>query len=317
MARPVPPFRFLAEAGAVTDGRALAETARRAEATGIDVLVIADHLINQLAPIPAMATIAAATERLRIGTFVLNNDLRHPAVLAQDLASLDVLSGGRLEIGIGAGWNAPEYEAIGLPFDAVGTRVARLEEAIAVLKGSLGRRAFSFHGAHYAITDLDAQPKPIQRPHPPFFIGGGGRRLLSLAGREGDIVGLAPRLLPGVRGDPRSITIAATQEKIAWVREAAAKRFDRIELNIYPSMSPIIVTDHARRAASRLARRLADRTGVELSPDELLDSPHIFIGSIDQLVEKFRGLRERLGVSSIMVGRLDELPGVVERLAGT
>ena len=173
MARPLPRFRLLAEAGAVTDGRALAEMARRAEATGIDVLVIADHLVNQLAPIPAMATIAAATERLRIGTFVLNNDLRHPAVLAQDLASLDVLSGGRLEIGIGAGWNAPEYRAIGLPFDAVGTRVTRLEEAIAVLKGSFGRGAFSFHGAHYAIADLDAQPKPMQRPYPPFFIGGG------------------------------------------------------------------------------------------------------------------------------------------------
>jgi probable F420-dependent oxidoreductase len=317
MAGPPRPFRFLAEAGAVTDGRALAETARRAEATGIDVLVIADHLVNQLAPVPAMATIAAATDRLRIGTFVLNNDLRHPAVLAQDLASLDVLSGGRLEIGIGAGWNAPEYHAIGLPFDAVGTRVARLEEAIAVMKGSFGPGAFSFDGVHYAITALDGRPKPAQRPHPPFFIGGGGRRLLSLAGREGDIVGLAPRLLPGVRGDPGSITIAATEEKIAWVREAAGQRFDQIELNIYPSMSRIVVTDHARRAASRLAARLAERTGVELSPDELLDSPHIFIGSVDQLVEKFRGLRERLGISSIMVGTLEELPGVVERLAGT
>jgi probable F420-dependent oxidoreductase len=311
------PFRFLAEAGAVSDGPALAETARRAEATGIDVLVISDHLVNTLAPIPAMATIAAATDRLRIGTFVINNDLRHPAVLAQDLASLDVLSGGRLEIGIGAGWNAPEYSAIGLPFDAVGTRVARLEEAVAVLKGSFGRGPFSFSGEHYTITELDGRPKPIQRPHPPLFIGGGGRRLLSLAAREADIVGLAPRLLPGVRGDPSSITLAATEEKIGWVRAAAGARFDRLELNIYPSMSPVLVTDHARRAASRLAARLTKRTGVEVSAGDLLDSPHIFIGSVDELVEKFRSLRERLGVSSIMVGTLDDLPGVVERLAGT
>jgi probable F420-dependent oxidoreductase len=317
MARAPRPFRFLAEAGAVNNGGSLADAARRAEATGIDVLVISDHLVDKLAPVPALATVAAVTDRLRIGTFVLNNDLRHPAVLAQDLASLDVLSGGRLEIGIGAGWNAPEYRAIGLPFEAVGTRVARLEEAVAVLKGSFGPGPFSYAGEHYTITELDGRPKPIQRPHPPLFIGGGGRRLLSLAGREANIVGLAPRLLPGVRGDPSSITIAATEEKIAWVREAAGARFDRLELNIYPSMSPVVVTDHARRAASRLAIRLAKRTGVEVSPGDLLDSPHIFIGSVDELVDKFRSLRERLGVSSIMVGTLDELSGVVERLAGT
>ena len=317
MARTPRPFRFLAEAGAVTNGTSLAEAARRAEATGIDVLVISDHLVDKLAPVPALATVAAVTDRLRIGTFVLNNDLRHPAVLAQDLASLDVLSGGRLEIGIGAGWNAPEYRAIGLPFETVRTRVARLEEAVAVLKGSFGPGPFSYAGQHYTITELDGRPKPIQRPHPPLFIGGGGRRLLSLAGREANIVGLAPRLLPGVRGDPSSITIAATEEKIAWVREAAGARFDRLELNIYPSMSPVVVTDHARRAASRLAIRLAKRTGVEVSPGDLLDSPHIFIGSVDELVGKFRSLRERLGVSSIMVGTLDELSGVVERLAGT
>ncbi len=311
------PFRFLAEAVAVTDGRALADAARRAEASGIDVLVIPDHLIDQLGPIPALATIAAATERLRIGTFVVNNDLRHPAVLAQDLASLDVLSGGRLEIGIGAGWNEPEYRAIGQPFDPVGTRVARLAESIAVLKGSFGGGPFSFAGGHYTITDLDGRPKPIQRPHPPFFVGGGGRRILSLAGREAQVVGLAPRIVPGSRGDPRSITIAATEEKIGWVREAAGERFDQLELNTYPSISPIIVTDHARREGAKLARRLAARTGIEVSSDELLDSPHIFIGSVEQLVEKFRSLRERLGISSIMVGTVDELPAVVERLAGT
>ena len=169
------PFRFLAEAGGIADGKALAADARRAEAMGIDVLVLPDHLIEQLAPIPFMATVAAATERLRIGTFVLNNDLRHPAVLAQDLASLDVLSGGRLEIGIGRAGTC-EYQAIGLPFEPVGVRVSRLGEAIAVLKGAFAPGPFSFSGDHYAIADYDADPKPVQQPHPPFFIGGGGRR---------------------------------------------------------------------------------------------------------------------------------------------
>ncbi len=311
------PFRFLAEARAITSGRHLAESARRAEAIGIDVLVIPDHLIQQLAPVPAMATIAAATERLRISAFVFNNDLRHPAVLAQDLASLDVLSEGRLEVAIGAGWNRPEYDAIGLAFDPTPVRQARLAEAVAVLKGCFADGPFSFAGRHYGITDHDAQPKPIQRPHPPFFIGGGGRATLRLAAREAQIVGLAPRILPNGAGDPASVTVEATAEKIAWVRGAAGDRLDGLELNIYPSMTAISLTDHPKREAAELADALHARSGVRVSADELLDSPHIFIGSVDGFVEKFRRLRAELGISSIMVGEVDELVPVVERLAGT
>ena len=310
------PFHFLAEAREIVDGRELAARARRAESIGFYELVIPDHLIEQLAPIPAMATIAAATERLRVAAFVFNNDLRHPAVLAQDLASLDVLSGGRLDVAIGAGWNRPEYEAIGLPFDPVGRRQARLAEAVTVLKGAFADGPFSFAGDFYTITDLEGQPKPVQRPHPPFLIGGGGRRTLELAAREAQIVGLAPRILPGGRSDPRSITIAATEEKIAWVRAAAGDRFADLEFNVYPSMSEVSVTDHARAEVRDLAGRLRARSGVEISEDELLESPHIFIGSIDGLAEKLLMLRERLGVSSIMVGEVDPLAPLVERLAG-
>ena len=310
------PFRFLAEAVEIVDGKSLAEKARRAEAMGYSSLVITDHLLEQLAPIPAMAVIAAATERLRVGTFVFNNDLRHPAVLAQDLATLDLLSGGRLDIGIGAGWNQPEYEAIGVPFEPVGMRVGRLEESIAVLKGLFGEGQFSFSGSHYTITEMDGHPKPVQRPHPPFLIGGGGKRTLSLAGREAQIVGLAPRILSGARGDPRSITIAATEEKIGWVHDAAGDRFEGLELNVYPSMSEVIVTDHARTEVASVRDRLRERTGFDVTEDDLLESPHIFIGSIDGLAEKFRMLRDRLGISSIMVGDIDQLAGVVERLAG-
>jgi len=311
------PFRFLADARAVADARTLAETARRAEGTGFAMLVVPDHLIDQLAPVPAMAVIAAATERLRIGAFVFNNDLRHPAVLAQELASLDILSDGRLEVAIGAGWNKPEYDAIGLTFDPVRTRVRRMQEAVAVLKGCFADEVFSFSGEHYTIAELDGRPKPVQRPHPPFMIGGGGRRTLEFAAREADTVGLAPRILPGVKGDPRSITVAATEEKIAWIREAAGEGFDQLELNVYPSMSPIIVTDHARAEAEALAARLEKRTGHAVSPDDLLESPHIFIGSINGLADKLASLRQRLGISSIMVGEMDELAPLVERLAGS
>ena len=313
----VKPFRFLADARSIATARELAETARRAEAIGIDVLVIPDHLIPQLAPIPAMATIAAVSDRLRIGAFVINNDLRHPAVLAQDLASLDVLSEGRLEVAMGAGWNRPEYEAIGIDFDATPVRQARLAEAIAVLKGCFADGPFSFAGRHYRITDYDAEPKPVQKPHPPFFIGGGGRRTLTLAAREAQIVGLAPRILPSGAGDPASVTAAATAEKIAWVREAAGDRFDTLELNVYPSMTGISVTDHASREAEELADVLHARSGVRVGADELLGSPHIFINSVDGFVEKFQRLRIELGISSIMVGDVDELAPVVERLAGT
>ena len=310
-------FRFLAEPGAVVDGKALAEKARRAESIGYDVLVVSDHLLDQFAPIPAMATIAAATDKLRIGTFVFNNDLRHPAVLAQDLATLDILSGGRLEIGIGAGWNKPEYDEIGLPFESGPTRVARLEESIAVLKGMFGDGPFSFAGSHYTIRDRDGRPKPVQRPHPPLMIGGGGRLVLSLAGREANTVSLAPRLGKDGRGDPASLTFPATAEKIRWVREAAGDRFGDLEFNVYPSGTPPVVTDHARQEIAKVRERLLARSGQEVSEDDLLESPHVFIGSIDGLVDKFWALRERLGISSIMVGDIEALAPVVERLAGT
>jgi probable F420-dependent oxidoreductase len=311
------PFRFLADAREIATLRELTETARRAEAIGIDMLVVPDHLIPQLAPVPAMAAIAAVSDRLRIGAFVLNNDLRHPAVLAQDLASLDVLSEGRLDVAIGAGWNRPEYEAIGLPFDPTPVRQARLAEAVAVLKGCFGDGPFSFTGEHYTITDHDAFPKPVQKPHPPFLIGGGGRRTLTLAAREAQIVGLAPRIRAGGAPDPASVTFAATQEKIDWVREAAGERFEVLELNVYPSMTGVSITDAPLREAREVAERLAQRSGVRVSAEELLDSPHIFINTVDGFVDKLRRHRDELGISSIMVGRVDEMAPVVERLAGT
>ena len=311
------PFRFLAALQDVVDGAAVAETARRAESMGYSALVVPDHLIEQLSPIPTLATIAAARGHLRIGAFVHNNDLRHPAVLAQDLASLDVLSGGRLDIAIGAGWNRPEYEAIGLPFDPVGVRVARLTEAIAVLKGCLADGPFSFAGEYYTITDYDAGPVPIQRPHPPIFIGGGGRRVLTLAAREADIVGFAPRTAGNQRSDPLSITAAATQEKLGWVREAAGDRFASLEFNVYPSLWPVTLTHDPRAEAGRVIDHIRGRNGVELTVDEVLESPHVFVNSVDGFVEKFRVLRERFGISSFMVGDIDELAPVVERLTGT
>jgi probable F420-dependent oxidoreductase len=317
--RSVRPFRFLADVGGAATVAELRELARRAESIGYAVAVIPDHLTIPLGPIATLATVAAATTRLRIGTFVLNNDLRHPMVLAQELATLDLLSEGRLEIAIGAGWNRAEYSAAGLAFDPSPTRTARLEESVHVLKGRFGDGPFSFAGAHHTITEADGVPKPVQRPHPPFFIGGGGRRTLSLAGHEADIVGLAPRISWGERMavDPRSLTVEAAAEKIAWVREAAGERFDRLEINAYPSQFPSIVTDHARAVATERAAAITARSGMPITADELLASPHQYIGTVDALCEKLLELRERLGISSFMLGDVDEMAPVVERLAGT
>lgn len=311
------PFTFHAAVQGIFDGPALAATARRAESMGYTSLVVPDHLIPQLSPVPTMTAIAAATITLRVGTFVFNNDLRHPAVLAQDLASIDVLSGGRLDIAIGAGWRREEYDAIGLGFDPIGVRVARLTESVAVLKGCFADGPFSFAGEHYRILDYDAEPRPVQRPHPPLMIGGGGRRTLSLAAREADVVGLAPRTAGAQRVDPRSITWAATQEKIEWVREEAGDRFDDLTFNVYPSAWPVTVTDDPRAAARDAISDLRARTGIDVTEDEVLASPHLFIGSIDGIASKFQALREELGINSIMVGDMDELAPVVERLAGT
>jgi probable F420-dependent oxidoreductase len=311
------PFRFLADVHEIVTGAELAARARHAEQLGYHAVVLPDHLLGQLSPVVAMATVAAATSKLRMSAFVMNNDLRHPAVLAQDLASIDVLSGGRVDIAIGAGWNKPEYDAIGMAFDPTAVRQARLAESVTVLKGLFTGSPFSFAGEHYTITDYTAEPVPVQRPHPPFFIGGGGRRTLTLAGREADIVGLAPRILANTTVDAASLTFAATREKIGWVRDAAGERFDSVELNIYPSTWPVTVTDNLRGEARRVVDDLRSRTGVELTEDEVIDSPHLFIGSVDRLVEKFLQLREELGISSIMLGDIDELTPVLERLSGS
>jgi probable F420-dependent oxidoreductase len=262
--------------------------------------------------------VAAATERLRVGTFVLNTGLRHPAVLAQDLATLDVLSGGRLEIGLGAGWNKPEHDATGIPFDPTGIRIRRLAEAITILKGCFADVPFSFTGEHYTITSHDGTPMPAQRPHPPFFLGGGGKRLLTLAARQAQIIGLAPRLIPGDPPpvDARSLTAAATEEKIRWIRDAAGDRFSDLELNTYPTGGPTVITSNPRAEARRRADRIREQTGTELTAEEILDSPHMFIGSTKDLTRKFTDLRERFGISSFLIDDLDTLAPVVEELAG-
>jgi probable F420-dependent oxidoreductase len=318
---PMRPFRFLVYTSEYHDGPALAAFARRAESISYSALMIPDHLLAQYSPIPVLASVAAATEALRVGTFVFNNNLRHPAVLAKDLATVDRLSGGRLEVGLGAGWNKPEHDAIGIPFEPVGTRVTKLAEAIQVFKGCFGDEKFSFDGSHYTITDYDAQPKPVQRPHPPIFIGGGGKDLLTLAAKEAQVIGLAPRLTKDEKGlpalDTPSITAAATDEKIGWIRKTAGDRFAELELNSYPAGGPMVVTNDSKGESRRRADKLRERTGVALTVKEIRESPHVFIGSLKELTQKFIDLRERFGISSFLLDDMETFAPIVEELAGT
>lgn len=310
------PFRFLADVRAPADAAGFAERIRRAEDVGFHGVAVPDHLLDQLSPVAAMAAVAVLSRTLRISAFVLNNDLRYPAVLAHDLATIDVLSDGRLDVAIGAGWNRPEYDAIGVPFERAPVRQARLAESIAVLKGCLRGERFDHAGDQYTVTGYAAGLPARQRPHPPFLIGGGGRRTLTLAAQQADTVGLAPRIRDGVL-DAHSLTWEATVEKIDWVRQAAGDRFDSLEFNTYPSASAPTITGDAASALAAAADRIEQQTGVRLTTEQLDRSPHVFIGSVDRLVEKCEQLREELGISSVLVGEPGPLDAVVSRLSGS
>ena len=312
-------FRFGLLGENVRSATALMETARRAESAGFATFLLRDHFIeepfgHQLAPLTALATVAAATERLRVGSLVLCNDYRHPVLLAKEVATLDLLSRGRFELGLGAGFSRPEYEAAGLPFDPPGVRVDRLAEALQVFKGLLGAAPFTFAGRFYTVSKLDAFPTPAQRPYPPILVGAGGRRMLGIAAREADIIGIQTASLGSERSvaDPSGLLAETIAEKIGWVRQQAGARFDRIELSI---VSSVIVAEHRREAAERLAR---DRGWQGLSIERVFEMPSIFIGSVGQIVDEMQKRRERYGISYYVVSdrSLETVAPIVARIAG-
>ena len=311
------PFRFGAGIPGILPRGQFIATVQEIEALGYSTMLLSDHLVDQFAPFSALGLAAGVTSSLRLGMFVLNNDLRHPAVLAQELATLDQLSEGRLEIGIGAGWNRPEYDNAGITFDTSATRIERMGEAVMVLKALFAGGPASFSGRHYRVRGFEELPRPLQRPSPPLMIGGGGQKTLSFAAREADIVGLAPRAIRPGLSDVRSCMAAGTLEKIGWVKAAAAERFSRLEFNTYPTFQPVSITDKPGPIAREIGDRFRQRYSVDLPDDEILDSPHVFVGSIESLVEKCLEIRERFGITYIFVGgEFREFAPVVERLAG-
>jgi probable F420-dependent oxidoreductase len=307
------PFRFGVQDHSSPSGKAWRDRAKRVESLGYQVLYLPDHFGEQLGPIAALMSAADATTTLRVGSLVFDNDYRHPVVLAKEVATMDLLSDGRFDFGLGAGWLAQDYEQAGMPYDSPGVRIERMEEGLTIIKGLLAGGSFSFTGKHYQITGLEGYPLPVQKPHPPILIGGGGRRMLTIAAREADIVNVNFDLREGrvSRRVARSGFAESTVEKLGWVKEAAGDRFDEIELGAWVFMAN--VTEGREDVAAAIA------TGFGAEARDVLDMPHFLIGTVDELVDDLRARRERYGFSFVVVpGEAAEaFAPVVERLSGT
>lgn len=306
------PFRFgvaFREAKSRADWRA---QAHKVEDLGYAILLMTDHLeIVDVSPTVALMAAAEATNMLRVGSFVFNNDFRHPAILAKDVATLDLLSGGRFELGLGAGYLPEAYERAGIALDPPGVRIERMEEALQVLKALFSDETATFSGKYYTVKHLRGLPKPIQKPSPPIYIGGGGKRVLSGAAREADIIGLTAILKPdGINFNMASITAEATVQKVEWVRQAAAQRFNQLEINSFVFV--VQVTDHREMVANQLAAHFS------LTAEQVLASPHCLIGSVEQICTDLLARRDLYGISYITItsDHIDAFAPIVAHLAG-
>ena len=276
------------------------------------MLTMPDHFTDQLAPVPALMSVADATTKLRVGALVWDNDYKHPVVLAKELATMDLLSDGRLELGIGAGWMITDYEQSGIPYERAGLRIDRMIEGIDVMKGCFAQGAFSYAGKHYTITNYDGLPKPSQAPCPPILIGGGGKRVLTYAAQVADIIGINATMSAGAVG-PEAIstmTAEAVDEKVDIVRDAVGSRLNHVEMNIRAFM--VNITDDAAGAISRLAK------GIGVEDKMVADTPFALMGPPSKLIEDLIARRERWGFSYVIVGGedIEKFAPVVAALSG-
>jgi probable F420-dependent oxidoreductase len=307
-------FRFGTLSLESPSGCDLISQARRIEDLGYSTYFVPDHLVDHpLAPIPTMAAVATATETLRVGTLVLGNDYKHPAVVATEMATIDVISNGRVELGIGAGWMTADYEQAGFPLDRAGIRIERLDESVDVLKGLFADGPFSYRGKHYTITELDGMPKPVQRPHPPIIIGGGGKKVLSLAARQADIVGINANAARGYLDEAlevKSLVEDHIDEMLGWVRDAAGERYPELELQCLFSYT------YVGDDIGPNAERVANEVGLPLS--EVVKVPTVAIGSVDEVIDQLQARRDRWDISYyvVMADDAEAFAPVVAALAG-
>lgn len=309
----MPAFRFGIQLARAASGPAWRELARKVEALGYAALYLPDHLGDQWAPTVALTAAAEATSTLKVGSLVYDNDYRHPVLLAKEMATLDLLSEGRLEVGLGAGWMRSDYEQSGIPYDEPAVRVARLEEAVQIMEALWSQGTCTFSGEHYTVTAAEGLPRPFRSPRPSLILGGGGRRVLSFAARHADIVGVNANLRAGYVGPEVAATVTAERfdERVGWIREAAGDRFDQLELQVLIEVAAITPDREG------LAEALAPAFGLE--PAAALEVPMVVAGTVDQVCETLQERRRRYGFSCYVFHEADIEPfaPVVERLSGT
>lgn len=309
----VRPFRFGLQTSVAPTIRAWRDRARQAESLGYSTLYIPDHFDDQYGPLVGLTVAAEATSTLRVGSLVFDNDFRHPVVLAKEIATLDLASEGRVEFGLGAGWMRTDYDRSGLPYDEPAVRVDRLEEALAIYRALFAEGRCTFQGTHYQVTDATCQPQPQTRPHPPFLIGGGGKRVLTLAAREADIVGINPNLRAGYVGPEVIATTSADHfdRRAQWVRQAAGDRWDHLDLQVLTFV--VMIVPNRKETAEQVAPVFG------VTPEAALEIPIALVGTVDEICDTLIERRERWGFNYIVIheAELVSFSPVVERLVGT
>jgi len=306
-------FRFALQVSRTETAAGWRDLARKAEDLGYATLYVPDHLDDQWAPMVALAVAAEATTTIRVGTLVLDNDFRHPVLMAKEAATLDAMTGGRFELGLGAGWLTADYDQSGIPMDPPATRIARLAEGIEIMRAMWQTGTATFEGAHYRVQDVVGAPAPVTPGGPPLVIGGGSRRILELAGRHADIVSVVPSLAAGHIG--HEVAAEAVVEKYAdrvrWALDAAGERAGELELQCWTVA--VQVVPNAAEIVEALAPLFA------LTPDQLRAAPTALIGSVPEIIETLQARREDLGFSYIVVheAEMDALAPVLAELAGT
>ncbi len=304
-------FRFGVQLHQAPSAREWRESARKAEGLGYSTLFLPDHFDEAWSPLVPLTVAAEATTTLNVGALVFDNDYRHPLVLAREVAALDVMSDGRVEFGIGAGWLTKDYEESGIALDSPKVRIERMTEGLEVIHRLWTEETVTFTGQHYQLSDARCRPKPRTPGGPKVMVGGGGKKVLSVAAKYASIIGVNPELTSGAAGVEAAKTAVADRyhERIGWIREAAGERFESIELQILCQFEQI--TNDRETMYANIAPVFG------LTPEEAKDVPIVLVGTVDQVVEDLLRRREMYGFSYVVVHDIDAFAPVVAALAGT
>ncbi len=290
------PMRFATQAGGAPSGQEWIDRAKRLEALGYDTLAMPDHMIGGAwAAMPALAVAATVTQKLRVGTLVIDNDFRNPTVFARECAAVDVLTNGRFELGIGAGWLDRDYESTGIPFDRGRVRVARLAEAVTLMKRLFTEEQVTFAGEYYKVEKAECRPKTVQQPYPPFLIAGGGPDILALAGREANIVAIGPSGITGSGAiPPEKFRLETMREQIGMVRDAAGDRFGEIELSMFLDCT---LTDDREKTIVELAAKTGPGERGAVDPDVVRNNAYRGIGTLREIRDHIVRVRDAIGIT--------------------